>query len=223
LRKTNPSPYMFYFNFKDFQIVGASPEILVKVAKNKVTIRPIAGTRPRGRNLKEDRYYETELLKDPKENAEHLMLLDLGRNDVGKISKMGTVKVTEKMVIEKYSHVMHIVSNVEGSKKEDLSFIDVLKSALPAGTLSGAPKIRAMEIINELEPSSRGIYGGAIGHISWDGDIDTAIAIRTAVIKNNTIHVGAGAGIVADSIAENEWNECLQKAHVFLDAIEMIK
>ena len=223
LRFLNPSPYMYFLNFEICQVVGASPEILVRLQGHQITLRPIAGTRKRGSNDIEDEENAKDLLADPKELAEHLMLIDLGRNDVGKISKMGTVKVTEKMVIEKYSHVMHIVSNVEGSKKEDLSFIDVLKSALPAGTLSGAPKIRAMEIINELEPSSRGIYGGAIGHISWDGDIDTAIAIRTAVIKNNKIHVGAGAGIVADSIPENEWNECLQKAHVFLDAIEMIK
>ena len=223
LRFLNPSPYMYFLNFGICQVVGASPEILVRLQGDKVTLRPIAGTRRRGSNDIEDEENAKDLLSDPKELAEHLMLIDLGRNDVGKISEMGTVKVSEKMVIEKYSHVMHIVSNVEGSKKEDLSFIDVLKSALPAGTLSGAPKIRAMEIINELEPSSRGIYGGAIGHISWDGDIDTAIAIRTAVIKNNKIHVGAGAGIVADSIPENEWNECLQKAHVFLDAIEMIK
>ena len=223
LRFLNPSPYMYFLNFEICQVVGASPEILVRLQGDQITLRPIAGTRKRGSNEIEDDENAKDLLADPKELAEHLMLIDLGRNDVGKISKIGTVKVTEKMVIEKYSHVMHIVSNVEGSKKEDLSFIDVLKSALPAGTLSGAPKIRAMEIINELEPSSRGIYGGAIGHISWDGDIDTAIAIRTAVIKNNKIHVGAGAGIVADSIPENEWNECLQKAHVFLDAIEMIK
>ena len=223
LRSLNPSPYMYFLNFDICQVVGASPEILVRLQGDQITLRPIAGTRRRGSNTIEDEENAKDLLADPKELAEHLMLIDLGRNDVGKISKIGTVKVTEKMVIEKYSHVMHIVSNVEGSKKEDLSFIDVLKSALPAGTLSGAPKIRAMEIINELEPSSRGIYGGAIGHISWDGDIDTAIAIRTAVIKNNKIHVGAGAGIVADSIPENEWNECLQKAHVFLDAIEMIK
>ena len=223
LRFLNPSPYMYFLNFGICQVVGASPEILVRLQGDQITLRPIAGTRRRGSNEIEDEENAKDLLSDPKELAEHLMLIDLGRNDVGKISKMGTVKVSEKMVIEKYSHVMHIVSNVEGSKKENLSFIDVLKSALPAGTLSGAPKIRAMEIINELEPSSRGIYGGAIGHISWDGDIDTAIAIRTAVIKNNKIHVGAGAGVVADSIPENEWNECLQKAHVFLDAIEMIK
>ena len=223
IRQLNPSPYMYYLNLHDFHIVGSSPEILARLEDNKVTVRPIAGTRRRGKDDADDIAMEKDMVNDPKEIAEHLMLIDLGRNDVGKISKMGTVKVSEKMVIEKYSHVMHIVSNVEGSKKENLSFIDVLKSALPAGTLSGAPKIRAMEIINELEPSSRGIYGGAIGHISWDGDIDTAIAIRTAVIKNNKIHVGAGAGVVADSIPENEWNECLQKAHVFLDAIEMIK
>ena len=223
LRFLNPSPYMYFLNFEICQVVGASPEILVRLQDDQISLRPIAGTRRRGANDIEDEENAQDLLADPKELAEHLMLIDLGRNDVGKISKMGSVKVTEKMVIEKYSHVMHIVSNVEGFKKEDLSFIDVLKSALPAGTLSGAPKIRAMEIINELEPSSRGIYGGAIGHISWDGNIDTAIAIRTAVIKNNKIHVGAGAGIVADSIPENEWNECLQKAHVFLDAIEMIK
>ena len=223
LRFLNPSPYMYFLNFGICQVVGASPEILVRLQGDQITLRPIAGTRRRGSNEIEDEENAKDLLSDPKELAEHLMLIDLGRNDVGKISKMGTVKVSEKMVIEKYSHVMHIVSNVEGSKKENLSFIDVLKSTLPAGTLSGAPKIRAMEIINELEPSSRGIYGGAIGYISWDGDIDTAIAIRTAVIKNNKIHVGAGAGVVADSIPENEWNECLQKAHVFLDAIEMIK
>tara|TARA_B100001057_G_scaffold13255_1_gene12458 strand:- start:2657 stop:4123 length:1467 start_codon:yes stop_codon:yes gene_type:complete len=223
LRFLNPSPYMYFLNFEICQVVGASPEILVRLQGDQITLRPIAGTRRRGANKIEDDENAKDLLADPKELAEHLMLIDLGRNDVGKISKTGTVKVTEKMVIEKYSHVMHIVSNVEGSKKEDLSFIEVLKSTLPAGTLSGAPKIRAMEIINELEPSSRGIYGGAIGHISWDGDIDTAIAIRTAVIRNNKIHVGAGAGIVADSVPENEWHECLQKAHVFLDAIEMIK
>jgi anthranilate synthase component 1 len=162
------------------------------------------------------------LLNDPKEIAEHLMLIDLGRNDVGRVSEIGTVNVTDKMIIEKYSHVMHIVSNVEGNLSEDLDYIDALKATLPAGTLSGAPKIRAMQIINELEPSSRGIYGGAIGYISWNGNIDTAIAIRTAVIKDNIIHVGAGAGIVADSIPENEWLECKQKAKVFLDAMEMI-
>ena len=223
LRITNPSPFMYFFNFHDFQIIGASPEILVRLRDNKITIRPIAGTRPRGKNKNQDKFYMKDLLNDKKELAEHLMLLDLGRNDVGKVSKINTVKVTEKFNIEKYSHVMHIVSNVVGIFNRKYSKFKSLLAGFPAGTVSGAPKIRAMEIINELEPSSRGIYGGAIGHISWDGDIDTAIAIRTAVIKNNKIHVGAGAGIVADSIPENEWNECLQKAHVFLDAIEMIK
>ena len=170
----------------------------------------------------DDETNQNDLLNDPKEIAEHLMLIDLGRNDVGKVSEIGTVKVTDKMVIEKYSHVMHIVSNVTGHLSEDLNYLDALKATLPAGTLSGAPKIRAMEIINELEPSSRGIYGGAIGYISWNGNIDTAIAIRTAVIKDDVIHVGAGAGIVADSLPENEWLECKQKSKVFIDAMEMI-
>ena len=195
---------------------------MVRLEEDKVTLRPIAGTRKRGSNTEEDLANEKDLLNDPKEIAEHLMLIDLGRNDVGRVSKMGTVQVTDKMIVEKYSHVMHIVSNVTGTLSEDLDAIDALKAHLPAGTLSGAPKIRAMQIINELEPSSRGIYGGAIGYISWNGNIDTAIAIRTAVIKDNVIHVGAGAGIVADSIPENEWRECEQKAKVFLDAMEMI-
>jgi anthranilate synthase component 1 len=195
---------------------------LIRLEEGKVTLRPIAGTRKRGKDDKEDLINQEDLLNDPKEIAEHLMLIDLGRNDVGRVSQMGSVKVTDKMIIEKYSHVMHIVSNVVGDLLEDLDYVDALKATLPAGTLSGAPKIRAMQIINELEPSSRGIYGGAIGYISWNGDIDTAIAIRTAVIKDNVIHVGAGAGIVADSIPENEWLECKQKAKVFLDAMEMI-
>ena len=202
--------------------MGASPEILVRLEKDEITLRPIAGTRKRGKNEQEDKINEQDLLNDPKELAEHLMLIDLGRNDVGRVADIGTVKVTEKMIIERYSHVMHIVSNVVGKLSSELSFIDALKATLPAGTLSGAPKIRAMEIINELEPSSRGIYGGAIGYISWNGNIDTAIAIRTAVIKDNLIHVGAGAGIVADSNPESEWEECLQKSRVFLDAMEMI-
>ena len=222
LRITNPSPFMYFFNFKDFQIIGASPEILVRLRDNKITVRPIAGTRPRGKNLKEDNFFAKDLLKDKKELSEHLMLLDLGRNDAGKVSKIGTVKVTESFIIEKYSHVMHIVSNVMGAYNNKISKFKSLLAGFPAGTVSGAPKIRAMEIINELEPSSRGIYGGAIGYISWDGGIDTAIAIRTAVIKDQVIHVGAGAGIVADSIPENEWLECKQKAKVFVDAIEMI-
>ena len=222
LRALNPSPYMYYLDLEECQVVGASPEILIRLEENKVTLRPIAGTRKRGSNTEEDLANEKDLLNDPKEIAEHLMLIDLGRNDVGRVSEIGSVNVTDKMIIEKYSHVMHIVSNVEGNLSEDLDYIDALKATLPAGTLSGAPKIRAMQIINELEPSSRGIYGGAIGYISWNGNIDTAIAIRTAVIKDNIIHVGAGAGIVADSIPENEWLECKQKAKVFLDAMEMI-
>ena len=222
LRQLNPSPYMYYLDLDECQIVGASPEILVRLEEDKVTLRPIAGTRKRGSNTEEDLANEKDLLSDPKEIAEHLMLIDLGRNDVGRVSEMGTVQVTDKMIVEKYSHVMHIVSNVTGTLSKDLDAIDALKASLPAGTLSGAPKIRAMQIINELEPSSRGIYGGAIGYISWNGNIDTAIAIRTAVIKDNVIHVGAGAGIVADSIPENEWLECKQKAKVFLDAMEMI-
>ncbi|MDB2482086.1 anthranilate synthase component I [Gammaproteobacteria bacterium] len=222
LRQLNPSPYMYYLDLEECQIVGASPEILVRLEEDKVTLRPIAGTRKRGSNTEEDLANEKDLLTDPKEIAEHLMLIDLGRNDVGRVSEMGTVQVTDKMIVEKYSHVMHIVSNVTGTLSKDLDAIDALKASLPAGTLSGAPKIRAMQIINELEPSSRGIYGGAIGYISWNGNIDTAIAIRTAVIKDNVIHVGAGAGIVADSIPENEWLECKQKAKVFLDAMEMI-
>ena len=222
LRQLNPSPYMYYLDLDECQIVGASPEILVRLEEDKVTLRPIAGTRKRGSNTEEDLANEKDLLTDPKEIAEHLMLIDLGRNDVGRVSEMGTIQVTDKMIVEKYSHVMHIVSNVTGTLSKDLDAIDALKASLPAGTLSGAPKIRAMQIINELEPSSRGIYGGAIGYISWNGNIDTAIAIRTAVIKDNVIHVGAGAGIVADSIPDNEWLECKQKAKVFLDAMEMI-
>ena len=222
LRELNPSPYMYYLNLDECEVVGSSPEILVRVEGDEITLRPIAGTRKRGQNDEEDRHNEKELLNDPKELAEHLMLIDLGRNDVGRVAKIGTVRLTEKMIVERYSHVMHIVSNVVGRLAKEYNFIDALKATLPAGTLSGAPKIRAMEIINELEPSSRGIYGGAIGYISWNGNIDTAIAIRTAVIKDNLIHVGAGAGIVADSDPESEWKECIQKSKVFLDAVEMI-
>ena len=222
IRELNPSPYMYFLDLDECQIVGASPEILVRLEDNEINLRPLAGTRKRGETPEEDKLNEDNLLNDPKEIAEHLMLIDLGRNDVGRVSEIGSVLVTDKMTIEKYSHVMHIVSNVEGKIASGLSYFDVLKASLPAGTLSGAPKIRAMEIINELEPSSRGIYGGAIGYISWNGNIDTAIAIRTAVIKDNLIHVGAGAGIVADSNPESEWEECLQKSRVFLDAMEMI-
>ena len=222
IRELNPSPYMYYLNLDECQIVGASPEILVRLENQEVTLRPMAGTRKRGKNLVEDKSNQSELLNDPKEIAEHLMLIDLGRNDVGRVSEIGSVKVTAKMIVEKYSHVMHIVSNVVGRLISGLNYFDVLKVALPAGTLSGAPKIRAMEIIHELEPSSRGIYGGAIGYIGWNGNMDTAIAIRTAVIKDKTIHVGAGAGVVADSVPENEWLECRQKSKVFMDAMEMI-
>jgi anthranilate synthase component 1 len=222
IRKLNPSPYMYFLDLEECQVVGSSPEILVRLENDKLTLRPIAGTRKRGKDPEEDKQNEDDLLNDPKELAEHLMLIDLGRNDVGRVSEIGSVKVTDKMVIEKYSHVMHIVSNVVGTLSKDLDYLDALKASLPAGTLSGAPKIRAMEIINELEPSSRGIYGGAIGYISWNGNVDTAIAIRTAVIKDKMIHVGAGAGIVADSIPENEWLECIQKSKAFVDALEMI-
>ncbi len=223
LRKTNPSPYMFYFNFKDFQIVGASPEILVKVSKKKVTIRPIAGTRPRGRNIIEDRYNETELLKDPKEKAEHLMLLDLGRNDVSKVSEIGTVKTTECFLVEKYSHVMHIVSNVEGELNSKYDNVDALFAGLPAGTVSGAPKIRAMEIINELENQSRGVYAGGVGYFGGSNEMDLCIALRTAVIKNKNIYIQAGAGVVFDSVPENEYNETLNKAKALFEAVKIAK
>ena len=219
LRKTNPSPYMFFFNFKEFQIIGASPEILVKVADNKVTIRPIAGTRPRGKDLKEDLQLEKDLLSDPKEKAEHLMLLDLGRNDVGKVSRIGTVKPTEKFVVEKYSHVMHIVSNVEGTLKSDNDNISALFSGLPAGTVSGAPKIRAMEIISELENEKRGIYAGGVGYFGASGEMDICIALRTAIIKDNHIFIQAGAGIVADSNPIKEYEETVNKAKALLNAL----
>ena len=222
IRKLNPSPYMYYLNFGDCNIVGASPEILVRLQDEEVTVRPIAGTIKRGSSEEEDKILAEKLSNDPKEIAEHLMLIDLGRNDVGKVAQFGSVKVTEKMIIEKFSHVMHITSNVVGRLKDELTYLDAMKASLPAGTLSGAPKIRAMEIIHELEPSSRGIYGGAVGYISWDGNMDTAIAIRTAVIKDGLIHVGAGAGVVADSVPENEWQECVQKSKVFADAMEML-
>ena len=222
IRELNPSPYMYFLDLDECQIVGASPEILVRLEDDEINLRPLAGTRKRGKNPDEDKFNEEDLLNDPKEMAEHLMLIDLGRNDVGRVSEIGSVLVTDKMTVEKYSHVMHIVSNVMGKIASGLGYFDVLKAALPAGTLSGAPKIRAMEIIHELEPSSRGIYGGAIGYIGWNGNMDAAIAIRTAVIKNQMIHVGAGAGVVADSVPENEWLECRQKSKVFMDAMEMI-
>ena len=209
---------MYYLHMGDFQIVGSSPEILVRQEQQQVTLRPIAGTRPRGVTEAEDLALEHELLNDPKELAEHLMLIDLGRNDVGRIAKTGTVELTDKMIIERYSHVMHIVSNVTGELLDDYSSMDVLRATFPAGTVSGAPKIRAMEIIDELEPIKRGVYSGAIGYLSWYGDMDTAIAIRTAVIQDQEIHVQAGAGIVYDSVAENEWQETMNKAKAVLRA-----
>ena len=225
LRSLNPSPFLFYMNFKDgkkssFSLIGSSPEILVKLEKKKITIRPIAGTRIRGKNTKEDMYLKKDLLSDPKELAEHLMLLDLGRNDVGKISKINSVKVTEKMKVELYSHVMHIVSNVTGIAKNAKNIINILMSGFPAGTVSGAPKIRAMEIINELEPESRGIYAGCVGYFSANGDMETAIVLRTAVIKNKVMYVQAGAGIVDDSIPINEYNETKNKAAALFTAAE---
>ena len=218
LRRLNPSPYMYYLNMGDFEIVGSSPEILVRQEGEEVTVRPIAGTRPRGNNEQQDNELEQELLADPKELAEHLMLIDLGRNDIGRIAQVGTVELTDKMIVERYSHVMHIVSNVKGKLAPGQSCIDVLRATFPAGTVSGAPKIRAMEIIDELEPIKRGVYSGAIGYISWNGDMDTAIAIRTAVIKDGTISVQAGAGIVYDSMPDNEWIETLNKAKAVLRA-----
>ena len=220
LRKTNPSPFMYFFNFNDFQIIGASPEILVRLRDNEITIRPIAGTRPRGKNKKQDKFYEKELLSDKKELSEHLMLLDLGRNDTGKVSKINTVKVTESFTVEKYSHVMHIVSNVKGKFNNNYSKFDTLLSGFPAGTVSGAPKIRAMEIIDELERTKRKVYAGGIGYFSANGDFDTCIALRTAVAKNNKFYVQSGAGIVADSIPINEYNETVNKAKALLKAIE---
>ena len=220
LRINNPSPFMYFFNFKDFQIIGASPEILVRLRNNNITIRPIAGTRPRGKNKSQDKFYEKDLLKDKKELSEHLMLLDLGRNDTGKVSKINSVKVTERFVVEKYSHVMHIVSNVVGKFNKKYSKFDTLLSGFPAGTVSGAPKIRAMEIIDELESSKRKIYAGGIGYFSANGDFDTCIALRTAVSKNNKFYVQAGAGIVADSKPINEYKETINKAKALLKSLE---
>ena len=219
LRILNPSPFMFYFNFGDFQILGSSPEILVRLINGDVTIRPIAGTRPRGANKIQDKKFTSELLKDPKELAEHLMLLDLGRNDVGKVSKKNTVKVTEKFKVEKYSHVMHIVSNVIGKIRNNLSLFETFLSGFPAGTVSGAPKIRAMEIIDELENSKRKLYAGGIGYFTANQEFDTCIALRTALIKNKKIYVQSGAGIVADSSPKNEYEETVNKAKALLKAI----
>ena len=223
LRHLNPSPYLFYLDLDDFQVVGSSPEILVRSEQGKITVRPIAGTIRRGATETEDNELATRLLNDEKERAEHLMLIDLGRNDIGRVSQPGSVELTDKMVIEKYSHVMHIVSNVTGDAREDATAIDSLRATLPAGTLSGAPKIRAMEIIDELEPVKRGVYGGAVGYLSWSGDMDTAIAIRTAVVKDGVLIVQAGAGVVADSIPESEWEETLNKARAVLRAAAMVE
>ena len=220
LRVTNPSPFMYFFNFKDFQIIGASPEILVRLRDNKITVRPIAGTRPRGKNSKEDNFYAKDLLKDKKELSEHLMLLDLGRNDAGKVSKINTVKVTESFIIEKYSHVMHIVSNVIGVYNKKYSKFKSLLAGFPAGTVSGAPKIRAMEIIDELETTKRKVYAGGIGYFSANGEFDTCIALRTAVAKNNKFYVQAGAGIVADSKPIKEYEETVNKAKALLSALK---
>ena len=219
LRVTNPSPFMYFFNFSDFQIIGASPEILVRLRDNKITVRPIAGTRPRGKNTKEDNFFAKDLLKDKKELSEHLMLLDLGRNDAGKVSKINTVKVTESFTIEKYSHVMHIVSNVVGIYNKKYSKFKSLLAGFPAGTVSGAPKIRAMEIIDELESSKRKVYAGGIGYFSANGEFDTCIALRTAVAKNNKFYVQAGAGIVADSKPIKEFEETVNKAKALLNAL----
>ncbi len=222
LRNLNPSPYMFYLDLDDFHIVGSSPEILARLEKGTVTVRPIAGTRRRGHTPEEDDAMEEELLADPKEIAEHLMLIDLGRNDVGRIADTGSVELTEKMQVERYSHVMHIVSNVTGQLRDGKTAIDVLRATLPAGTLSGAPKIRAMEIIDELEPVKRGVYGGAVGYISWAGDMDTAIAIRTAVVKDGHLYIQAGGGVVADSVPKLEWMETRNKARAMFRAASMV-
>jgi anthranilate synthase component 1 len=227
LRSLNPSPYMYFYNFGDFHVVGASPEILVRQEQTdegaKVIIRPLAGTRPRGATPDKDKAAEHELINDPKERAEHVMLIDLARNDIGRIAKIGTVKVTEAFVVERYSHVMHIVSNVEGVLKEGMTNMDVLKATFPAGTLTGAPKVHAMELIDQFEPVKRGIYGGACGYISYAGDMDVAIAIRTAVIKDQTLYVQAAAGVVADSVPEMEWRETEHKARALLRASELVE
>ena len=227
LRSLNPSPYMYFYDFGGFQVVGASPEILVRheatAEGDKITIRPLAGTRPRGTSPEHDKATEADLLSDPKERAEHLMLIDLARNDIGRIAKTGSVKVTEAFVVERYSHVMHIVSNVEGLLKDGISNMDVLRATFPAGTLTGAPKIRAMEIIDQLEPVKRGIYGGACGYLSFAGDMDVAIAIRTGIVQHNTLYVQAAAGVVADSIPEMEWKETEHKARALIRAAELVE
>ena len=231
LRSLNPSPYMYYYHFGDFHVVGASPEILVRQEKvviegvdsEKITIRPLAGTRPRATSPEADKAAEQELINDPKERAEHVMLIDLARNDIGRIAQTGSVKVTEAFAVERYSHVMHIVSNVEGVLKEGMSNMDVLKATFPAGTLTGAPKVHAMELIDQLEPSKRGLYGGACGYLSFAGDMDVAIAIRTGIIKDQTLYVQAAAGVVADSVPELEWKETEAKARALLRASELVE
>ncbi|TFZ06606.1 anthranilate synthase component I [Ramlibacter henchirensis] len=227
LRSLNPSPYMYYYDFGEFQVVGASPEILVRQEQTpegqKVTIRPLAGTRPRGATPELDKTVEQELVNDPKERAEHVMLIDLARNDIGRIAKTGSVKVTEAFAVERYSHVMHIVSNVEGLLNEGMTSIDVLKATFPAGTLTGAPKVHAMELIDQLEPSKRGLYGGACGYLSYAGDMDVAIAIRTGIVKDQTLYVQAAAGVVADSVPELEWKETEAKARALLRASELVE
>ena len=227
LRSLNPSPYMYFYDFGDFHVVGASPEILVRQEKTedgtKVTIRPLAGTRPRGATPEKDKAAEVELINDPKERAEHVMLIDLARNDIGRIAKIGSVKVTEAFVVERYSHVMHIVSNVEGILHDGMTSMDVLKATFPAGTLTGAPKVHAMELIDQLEPTKRGLYGGACGYLSYAGDMDVAIAIRTGIIKNGTLYVQAAAGVVADSVPELEWKETEHKARALLRAAELVE
>jgi anthranilate synthase component I len=220
LRGLNPSPYMYYFDFGDHHVVGASPEILVRLAGDNVTLRPIAGTRPRGATPEDDARIAEELRADPKERAEHVMLIDLGRNDVGRVAQAGSVKVTEVMVVERYSHVMHLVSNVEGKIAPGLDAIDVLKASFPAGTVTGAPKVRAMQIIDELEPVKRGVYSGAVGYLGFNGDMDVAIAIRTAVLKDGKLHAQAAAGVVADSDPLSEWQETQHKARALLKAAE---
>lgn len=212
LRAMNPSPYMYFMDLESVQIVSSSPEILARLENREATVRPLAGTRPRGLSADQDQLMEEELLNDPKEIAEHLMLIDLGRNDIGRVAKTGTVKVSEMMVVERYAHVMHMASNVDGELRDELSAMDLLRATLPVGTLSGAPKVRALEIIDELEPVKRGIFGGAVGYFSWNGNMDTAIAIRTAVLKDGRLHIQAGAGVVADSIAQQEWTETMAKA-----------
>ncbi len=221
LRTLNPSPYMYCMNLGDFHVVGSSPEILARLEDGEVTVRPIAGTRQRGETVEDDLALERELLSDPKEIAEHLMLIDLGRNDVGRVAKTGEVSVTDQMVVERYSHVMHIVSNVTGKVKDGITAMDVLRAVHPAGTLSGAPKIRAMEIIDEYESTKRGVYGGAVGYLSWNGNMDTAIAIRTAVIKDGMLNIQAGAGVVADSVPRLEWKETMNKGRAMFRAVAM--